>query len=217
MGNFFDPEGGVMKVLSRIADLAVLNILWMICCIPVVTAGAATTALFDMCLKMVKNRESYIVRGYMKSLKNNFKKATIIWMAVFVILLVLGMDFRIMCYWENNLRYPMLVMVLLALLLVVFVLVYVFALIAKFENTVLEYVRNAFFMSLKHFPATLVLVVILGIQIYACLFVLTNDQYLPVLVLFGGSAFAYLMAYVHQKVFKNYTNEEEEEMVTEEM
>lgn len=216
MGNFFDPEGGIMKALSRIADLAILNIVWMICCIPVITAGAATTALFDICLKMVKNRESYIVRGYVKSFKNNFKKATIIWILMLVVVLVLGMDFRIMCYWENDLRYPMLVLILLALLLAVFVFVYVFALVAKFENTVLEYVKNAFFMSLKHFPATLVLVVILGLQIYACLFVMANDQYLPILVLFGGSAFTYLMAYVHQKVFKNYINEEEEELATEE-
>lgn len=217
MGNFFDPDGGVMKALSRIADLAILNILWMLFCLPVVTAGAATTALFYMCLKMVKNREGYLIRGFAKAFKDNFRKSTIIWIVFLAILLVLGGDFWIMCNWENTLRYPMLVLIILALLLVVFILLYVFALIGKFENTVLEYVKNAFFMSIKHFPATILLFVIFCLQIYICLFVMVNDQYLPLLFLFGGSAFVYLMCFVHQWVFKQYTGEEEEEFITEEM
>lgn len=212
MGNFFNPEGGVMRALSRIADLAILNILWMLCCIPVVTAGAATTALFYMCLKMIKNREPYIFRGYLKAFKDNFKQSTIIWLIFLVVLLILGADFGIMCYWENNLRYPMLVIIIFALLLVLFVLLYVFALIAKFENTTIEYVKNAFFMSLRHFPYTILLVLIGALQIYAYMFVLANDQYLPLLFLFGGSAFVYLMSYIHGRIFRQYEEEPEEDL-----
>ena len=217
MGDFFNPDGSVMKALSRIADLAILNILWLLCCVPVVTAGAATTALFSLCLKMTKNKEGYLIRSYVKAFKENFKTSTIIWLIAFVILLILGVDFRIMCYWEHYLRYPMLVLIIFALLLVVFVLLYVFALISKFENTLLEHIKNAFFMSIRHFPATVLLVAILGLQIYTCIFVLLNDQYLPLGIMFGGSAFVYLMSYIHQKVFLNYAQEEEEEMITEEM
>ena len=80
MGNFFDPDGSIMRALSRIADVAILNILWLICCLPVVTAGAATTALVSVTLKMTDDNEGYIFRSYIKAFKRNFKQSTLVWL-----------------------------------------------------------------------------------------------------------------------------------------
>lgn len=211
MGNFFNPEGSIMKALSRIADLAILNVLWLICCVPVVTAGAATTALFSVTLKMVKNEESYIFREYMKALRRNFKQSTIIWVILLAAMLVLGTDYYIMCQWDSQLRYPMLTVIILAGLVLLFVELYIFPLVAKFENTIKEYFKNAALMSVRHLPYTMILAVVFFIQVYACVYMIVNYQYLPILILFGESAFVYVMSYIYVKIFRVYTTVTEDE------
>ncbi len=211
MGNFFNPDGSIMKALSRIADLAILNVLWLICCVPVVTAGAATTALYTVTLKMVKNEESYIFREYIKALKRNLKQSTIIWIILLAVMMVLGADYYIMYHWESQLRYPMLTVIILAGLILLFVVLYIFPLVAKFENTIREYLKNAVLMSIRHLPYTMLLAVIFVIQVYVCVYMLVNYQYLPLLLLFGESAFAYVMSYIYVKIFKTYITVTEEE------
>lgn len=211
MGNFFNPEGSIMKALSRIADLAILNVLWLICCVPVVTVGAATTALFSVTLKMVKNEESYIFREYMKSLRRNFKQSTIIWVILLAVMIVLGTDYYIMCQWDSQLRYPMFTVIILAGLVLLFVVLYIFPLIAKFENTIKEYFKNAVLMSIRHLPYTMILAVVFFIQAYACIYMIVNYEYLPILILFGESAFVYVMSYIYVKIFRVYTTGTEDE------
>ena len=85
MSSFFNMDSPIMRFLSRVCDLIILNLLTIVCCIPVFTAGASITALFSVTLKMVKGEESYIVRGFFKGFKENFKQSTIIWIIVAVI------------------------------------------------------------------------------------------------------------------------------------
>lgn len=211
MENFFNPDGSIMKALSRIADIAILNLLWLICSLPVVTAGAATTALLSITLKMVRNEESYIFRGYIKALKRNFKQSTIIWLILMVIMAVLGTDYYIISHWDSQLRYSLLTIIILAGLILLFVELYVFALIAKFENTIGEYLKNAALMSIRHLPYTMILALIFGVQVYTSFFMLINYQYLPILILFGESAFAYVMSYIYAKIFRSYEDLPEDE------
>ena len=67
----FDLDSPLMNVLNKMADLMWLNILTLICCIPVITAGAALTSMHYVALKIVRNEESYITRSFFKSFKTN--------------------------------------------------------------------------------------------------------------------------------------------------
>ena len=78
MGRFFNMDNKFFVFMGRIADLCMLNILCIVCCIPVITAGASLTALYYVTMKMVRNEESYIFRSFFKSFKQNFKQATVI-------------------------------------------------------------------------------------------------------------------------------------------
>ena len=71
----FDLDSPLMNVLNKMADLMWLNILTLICCIPVITAGAALTSMHYVALKIVRNEESYITRSFFKSFKTNFRQA----------------------------------------------------------------------------------------------------------------------------------------------
>ena len=90
--HFLNPESKVMVILSKVADLMWLNLLTIMMCIPVITAGAALTAKDYMCYKILKNEEAGITKGFFHSFKQNFKQATAIWLMMLVVLGVAGFD-----------------------------------------------------------------------------------------------------------------------------
>ena len=83
----------VMRALSKICDMVFLNVLWVICSIPIVTIGPSTTALYTVMLKIVRNEEGYIFRGFFKAFKENFKQSTVIWLIIAVFSVLCWLDF----------------------------------------------------------------------------------------------------------------------------
>ena len=96
MSSLFNMDGPVMSFLNGLADLIWLNILALLCCIPIVTAGASLTALHYMTIKIVRKEEGYITRGFFKSFRQNFKQATIIWILMLLMAAVIWGDLFIM-------------------------------------------------------------------------------------------------------------------------
>ena len=92
---FFDMDSPLMQGLGKMADLLWLNVLTLICCIPIVTIGASFTAMNYMALKMARNEECYITRGFFKSFRENLKQATLIWLLLLLVFLILAGDFLI--------------------------------------------------------------------------------------------------------------------------
>ena len=85
----------IVRALSKICDMVCLNILWLICSIPIITIGASTAALYTVMLKMVKNEEGYIFRGFFKAFKSNFKQSTIMWIVILLLGIVCWIDYRV--------------------------------------------------------------------------------------------------------------------------
>lgn len=86
--NFNWIDNPIMRGMGRVADFIILNLLWIVCSIPIITIGASTTALYTVMLKLVKNEEGYIAKGFLKAFKENFKQSTIMW-AIFLLLGIL--------------------------------------------------------------------------------------------------------------------------------
>ncbi len=95
MGKLFNIDSPVMRFLGKVADLMILNLVTLVCCIPIVTIGASLTAMHYVLLKMVRDRECYIVRSFFKSFKANFKQATVIWLIILLVLVIFAADLRI--------------------------------------------------------------------------------------------------------------------------
>ena len=95
MDKLFNMDNKFFTVMGRVADLIMLNVVCLICCLPIVTIGASLTALHYVTLKMTRNEESYIIRSFFKSFKQNFKQATIINLIMLVIAAILYMDLNI--------------------------------------------------------------------------------------------------------------------------
>ena len=85
----FNYDNPVWRFIGKLGDLIILNILWMITSIPIVTIGASITALYYVTLKLVRDEDGYTIKSFFKSFKENFKQSTIIWLIMLVIGLLL--------------------------------------------------------------------------------------------------------------------------------
>ncbi|EOS28770.1 MAG: YesL family protein [Kineothrix sp.] len=206
MGRFFNIDSPIMHFLGRVADLMILNLVTLICCLPVVTIGASLTAMHYVLLKMVRNRESYIVRSFFKSFKANFKQATIIWMIILLLLVVFIMDLRIIN--DSSLGFPQVLKIMVyALLMVAYMVIcYVFPVLSRFENTVVKTMKNALFMAILSFPKTVLMMVVYLLPLAIAYFVVAA---VPVVFLFGLSAPSYAAAMLYNGTFKRFEPEEE--------
>ncbi len=207
MGRFFNMDSPLFSFLNRVADLIILNLLTLVCCIPIFTVGAAMTGLNYVCLKMVRNEEGYIVRGFFKSFKQNFKQATVIWLLILLVIGVLAGDIFILGY--STVVFPTWIKVaLLAVGLIILVgIMHVFPVLARFENTIRNTFRNSLYMGILTLPKTILMVVIwiLPVVITALSF-----QAFPFVFLLGISGPAFLCALLYNKTFKRFEPEEEE-------
>lgn len=196
---FFNLDSPFMQGLSKMADLMWLNILTLICCLPIVTIGASMTAMNYMALKIVRDEECYITKGFFKSFKQNFKQATIIWLIMLVAICVLAGDFYIMKYSEVDFGKPLQIIIIIIAVLFTFMATFVFPCLAKFDNTIRMTVKNAFFMSIMQFPKTILMIILYVIP--PVLFVLV-PRVIPFVIMFGISGPAWISAKLYDKFFQ---------------
>ena len=195
----FDLDSPLMNVLNKMADLMWLNILTLICCIPIITAGAALTSMHYVALKIVRNEESYITRGFFKSFKTNFRQATLIWMMLLLIAAILGGDYYIITKSGMQFSQVLIVLIMAAGVLVICTALYVFPVLAKFDNTIMGTIRNAFIMSILQLPKTLVMLVM---AFFPLIIYLVSLRLIPIIFLFGLSLPAYASAMLYNKFFQ---------------
>ena len=198
MNNLFDIDSPLMQTLGRLADLMILNFLTMICCIPIFTAGAAFTALDYMCLKLVRNEENYLIRGYFKSFKENFKQATGIWFIILWVIVAVAGDILIMYYAPVEFPYIIRMAVLFVSIITLCTSMFVFPMQAKFANPVFRTIKNAFKASLLQFPKTLLMIALFFVPILAVVY---TNFLVPIVFLFGFSFHSYLSALLYNKFF----------------
>lgn len=196
---FFSLDSPLMQGLSRMADLMWLNVLAVVCCIPIVTAGASMTALHYMVLKMVRNEECYITKGFFKSFKENFKQSTIIWLIQLVVMAILAIDFYVM--YQNKSQFQMIwqVLIMIVVVLVVMTSTFVYPVLAKFDNTVVKTIKNALYISILQFPKVILMVIM---SIVPIVILLISPTVTPFVLMFGVSIPAYLFAKLYNKFFQ---------------
>lgn len=195
---FFDLDSPLMQILTKMADLMWLNILTMICCIPIVTAGASITAMHYMALKIVRNEETYITRGFFKSFKENFGQATIIWLILLAVAAVLAGDYYIILKSGLEINRVIKIIIMAMSIFVLFTAVMVFPVQAKFANPISRTIKNAFAISILQFPKTLLMMVLTLFPIVLCV---VSWRLVPIAFLFGLSLPAYVSALLYNKTF----------------
>lgn len=184
-----------MSGLSSAADLLLLNLLTLLCCIPIITAGAAITALNDRCIHLVRQEGGSIVNGYFRAFKENFKKGTIFGLIVLAVSALLYFDFLAAQATIPAFRIGITAISILALA----VAEYAFALLARYENTLWNTIKNAAVLSVAWFPRTLLMVMFtIGFWLTGIVFVRIAT---PVMLMFALSLPCYVCSMLMRGIF----------------
>lgn len=167
MANILSHESRFSQIMMRLAWGCYLNLLWFVCSLPVVTMGAATTALYYVTLKIADSEEGDITQQFFRSFRQNFKQATVLWLIMLVIGIVLGTDIYVLRHLAATtsgvpavLLTLCLALVIVACIVYVFVLSYVFPLLSRVENTNLAMLRNSLLISLRYLSCTICMLAI---------------------------------------------------------
>lgn len=198
MSRFFSSDSPFFHKLSKFADLVLLNLLTILCSLPVITAGAAATALFYAVTKLRRD-EGWIFKGYFKSFKENFLQATILW----ILLLVVGVGacFCILMYYQAN--QPILVGCSVLLLLVWGIVVsWLFPMLSHFHSTTFGALRNAVVCGINYLPLSLAMTLVNLVPV--ALFLIVPEWFFKLLCLWlflWFSVAAYCNSALLQKPF----------------
>jgi len=150
MKSIFSLDSPVIRFLNLTADLILLNMLWVLCSIPVITIGASTTAMYRVTLNMQESRGT-IIKSFFTAFRQNFRQATILWLIFAAAGAFLVIDYAIL--YSTAFTGKALVFVLFALTVIFYLMTFtcVFPLAAHFENTTKNMIRNAFQIAVGHF------------------------------------------------------------------
>ena len=195
MKNLLNLESPLMQMLTRIGDLILLNVLFLICCIPVITAGASIAALHKMTQEIVYETDSSTVKGFFRAFRANFKQATAVWLVVCVVAASLICDYLLIITFFSGSEAVKWMLILLAVLavLVVCVAAYMFPLLVRYENKLRNHLTNAVILAIIKLPRTLGMLALIAMP----LIILTLDlnMFLQTLIfwIFIGFAFTTYM------------------------
>lgn len=198
MKRFFNLENPIWRFIGNIIDMFLLSIYWYVCCLPVVTAGSGTTALYYVTLKLTSNQEGYTTASFFRSFKSNLKQATVIWLLCLLIGSVIAIDF----YWAltsgSSVGASLLpALIIISVLFLVF-LAFIFPLLARCDNTTKALLSMCISLSIRNFlPILSTLIVTTGI------FSVGIFITWPVLLIAPGLS-AYLNSYIFNHILAKY-------------
>lgn len=198
MSRFFNLENPVWRFVGNLADLFLLSILWYLSCIPVFTLGTGTTAMYYVTLKMASNQEGYTFSSFLKSFKQNFKPATLIWLIFLAIGLVLAADFHWSLNAGNLFSTAMFLPFAVVAVLYLLCLALIFPLVARCDNTIKTTIGMCFAMSVRNF-----LPVLSAIMVTAGFFAVGLFIFWPLLLLAPGLS-AYINSFIFNRILTKY-------------
>lgn len=237
MSNFFSLESPFYKFMSRLADMLKLNILWLLTSgvaemfaielvlafsglgeyqfigfIPLVMIGAATTATFHITLKMVDEQEGYIAKAYFQAYRENFKKGNVIGWIFLIAAYAIWLDFQFYNAAEkinqNSIGY--LIFGIIAAVMAFMHLIYAFPLQARYENTVINTLRNSFSITIRYFVKTIFLFIVSALLVA---FFLWNSVTMFLGILIGPATLMLAISGFAIQAFRlvEYTNQEQDD------
>ena len=192
MNHLFNLDGPVLQFINKIVYSVYLNILWFICSIPIVTIGASTTALFYVTLKISKNEEGSITKAFFHSFKENLRQGTVIWLILLAFGIILGIDGYVLYHmrFENVFWTLCTAVFCVAAAAYAIILMYIFPLLARFDNTIGAMFKNALFIGVRFLFCTVLMAVIYFVMLLTVVRIFTPA------VIFGEGLCALLCSFL---------------------
>lgn len=203
--SIFAADGKLAYFLNRLGYLITLNVLTIVCCIPVFTAGAAITALYSVTLRLTRKEDEKVGAGYLRAFRDNFRQATVIWLIGGGILVFMLFDIYLLRAMTGAFGQIYRMILFILVLLFALVLLHAFAVLARFDNSIKNTVKNALLFCAGHIGPALLM---LGITLIPVILLTVSYRFLSIDILLGISGPAYLASIYFTLLFKKYEGKE---------
>lgn len=213
----FNLDNPVMRFLARVGDILLLNLLFILCSLPIVTIGASLSALYYCLIKIKEEEEGYLIKKFFHSFKDNIKQATLMWLIMFALFLLLFIEFLMYREVEGTTGSVVRSIVLIGLIFWYLIVTYVFVLQSKFYNTIGNTFRNAVLLLFANGPRSIAIV---GLTAAIIAFTLMQKEVIVLWnmillwIMFGFSGIGMINVQLLYPVIKKLIPEEEKEEVT---
>lgn len=198
MSEFFSLDGPVWNFLGKVTNIILLSLVFIVTCLPIVTIGAAITALYSQMFLIAKDMEGHVMISYFKEFAAAFKEATLMWVIVVFLGAFLAGDLYILTAMHMPLAgLFMPVLVILTVLLLVFTLYY-FPLLARCETNRKNLIILCLVMPVREWWRTIFLIFILAIMFAVGVFVTA-----PFLVVAPGVV-SFSHVFLFEDILKKY-------------
>ena len=205
MDKFFDSGNPVMRFLSRLVDLAVLNVFTVLYSIPLITAGGALTAMNYVLLHLVRKDETYVIKMFRDSFRTNLRQGIPEGLLVIMVAVITSVDMWALHGSESKLLTLMMIVITIVAVFIFVTAVYMFALQSRYDNTVKETIANAFRLSLGNLPKTAGMAVIW--IIWALVLVYLNKAAPLAFLLYGFTLPGFLCTMLYDGIFRKLEEE----------
>jgi uncharacterized membrane protein YesL len=194
--NLVNPDSPIMSFLGHLADVMLLNILWLLTSLPIVTIGASTTALYYCTLAFAEDRSPRLIETYFRQFRSNLKQGTITGIILLLAGSVLAVDGYVLYHLKNQAAVWVLLYAVWILMMIVFcmIVIYIFPLMARFENTIPMMIRNSLVLAIRFLICTILVAAIHAAMIWIAVSIFT-----PIL-LFGEGLCALLSSYLLKNI-----------------
>lgn len=200
MSNFFNLDNPLFSVLNKICDMLFLSIVYILLCLPIVTIGPASTALYYTMVKVIRKERGYVFREFFKSFRLNFKRASIVGVMLVIAFAVLAFDL----FYAYGLTSPdsskgsVLMGVFIGIsFLVVAVSIYIFPILSRFDMTIKQLIKAAIYMSMRHMHFTILMMLVNALAVVLIYFFFAFIFIAPATVILVNS-------FMMELVFKKY-------------
>ena len=208
MINLFGIDNKFFETLEKISNIVILNFLYILFSIPIITIGASTTATYFVAMKIVQNEEGYIFRTFIKSFKENFKISTIVWIMIMLVGGVLILDFHISNAISNSSISNIFKLILtMVSIIIIFNITYVFPIICKFDNSIKNTIINAILISIQNLPYTIIMSLLNLIPIISILFFSNYLGYIAFFyIIIGYAVVSCINSFFLNNILNKYIN-----------
>ena len=197
--NILKPDSPVMNMLSTITNLIIVNLLFVICSIPVITFGAAFSAKYYVSMKIIRGEGTGVFIPFFKAFKRNFKQATATWIIMLVVIFLIIFNWRYIIYtgWSNIPFIYKLGIIVFSLFAALMTMT-IFPTIARYEMKTAELFKaSLIFVIIKFIPLVLICLLIVG-SVIACVW---YAQWFPLVYAFTSTTITYFLSLVFIKQF----------------
>lgn len=208
MKELFSLNSPWVQRLAMLTNLVCLNILWLVCCIPVFTAGAATAALYHTVFLYHNKEDDAVLRPFFRAFCANFKQSTLLFLPLFAALLLVVFDLVYLASYGKGTA--VLFLLILVILLLMGMMIHLFPLIARFDMNAKALLRTAFSLTALHLPGTLTVIALLVLPVILLLFF--PEWFLRFGVVWAGvwfSAIAYFFGKFLLKIWSKHVPAED--------